>query len=133
MLNFKIFRDTASYLNQSGFPPGHQYYVDSRGRDSSRKLRSYTGRGTRDKCPWAEPLSVNHRCHLPVPFYLLTFSNRQMIATYSVFSSTSISTGSRAFQDCEATPLSYSRSIMVSAKYLVSITHLNYTKGNGGN
>lgn len=44
MLNFKIVRDTASYLNQSGFPPGHQYNVDSRGGDLSRKLRAYTGR-----------------------------------------------------------------------------------------
>src|SRR6266481_117039 len=38
MLNFKIFRDTASYRNQCGFPPGHQYYVDSRGRGLSREL-----------------------------------------------------------------------------------------------
>src|SRR5713101_296816 len=43
MLNFKIFRDTASYLNQCGFPPGHQYYVDSCGGDLSRKLRAYPG------------------------------------------------------------------------------------------
>ncbi len=76
MLNFKIFRDTASYLNQFGFPPGHQYHVDSRGRDLSRELRAYTGRGTSDKCPRAEPFSVNCCCHLAAPFYLLALSNR---------------------------------------------------------
>src|ERR1700756_2423263 len=75
MLNFKIFRDPASYLNQSGFPSGHQYNVDSRGRDLSRKLRAYTGRCTSDKCPRAEPFSVNCCCHFAAPFYLLTFSN----------------------------------------------------------
>src|SRR5580700_11274915 len=45
MLNFKIVRDTASYLNQCGFPPGHQHHVDSRGRDLPRELSPYAGRG----------------------------------------------------------------------------------------
>jgi hypothetical protein len=36
ILNFKIFRDTASYFNQCGFPPGHQYYVDPRRCDLPR-------------------------------------------------------------------------------------------------
>src|SRR5258708_458485 len=76
MLNFKIFRDTASYLNQCGFPSGHQYDVDSRGRDLSRELSPYSRRGTRDECPRAEPFSVNRCCHLAAPFYLLTLSNR---------------------------------------------------------
>src|SRR2546422_11116707 len=55
MLNFKILRDTASYLNQCGFPPGHQHYVDPRRCDLPRKFLTYSGRGTRDKCPGAEP------------------------------------------------------------------------------
>src|SRR5229473_3082235 len=76
MLNFKIFRDTASYLNQCGFPPSHQYYVDSCGGELSRELSPYSRRGTRDKCPRAEPFSVNRCCHLAAPFYLLTLSNR---------------------------------------------------------
>src|SRR5713101_6026165 len=42
MLNFKIVSDTASYLNQCGFPPGHQHYVDSRGRDLPRELSPCT-------------------------------------------------------------------------------------------
>src|SRR5712692_2254412 len=63
MLNFKIFRDTASYLNQCGFPPGHQYYVDSRGRGLSRELSPYSRRGTRDECPRAELLFIKQRFH----------------------------------------------------------------------
>src|SRR6266853_514593 len=68
MLNFKIFRDTASYLNQCGFPPGHQCYVDSRGRELSREFLAYPGRGTGNECPRAEPFSVNRCCHLAAPF-----------------------------------------------------------------
>src|SRR5215470_8555198 len=67
ILNFKIFRDTASYFNQCGFPPGHQYYVDSRGRGLSRELSPYSRRGTRDECPRAEPFFVNRCCHLAAP------------------------------------------------------------------
>src|SRR5271163_2882496 len=67
MLNFKIFRDTAAYLNQCGFPPGHEHYVDSRGGESSREFLAYPGRGTRDKCPGTEPFSVNRCCHLAAP------------------------------------------------------------------
>src|SRR5260370_40954667 len=48
MLNFKIFRDTASYFNQFGFPPGHQYHVDSRGRDLSCEFGAYPGRSSCD-------------------------------------------------------------------------------------
>src|SRR5260370_6791946 len=51
ILNFKIFRDTASYFNQCGFPPGHQYYVDSCGGELSRELSPYSRRGTSDECP----------------------------------------------------------------------------------
>src|ERR1700676_2415396 len=103
ILNFKIFRDTASYFNQCGFPPGHQYYVDPRRCELPRKFLADSGRGTSDECPRAEPFSVNRCCHFAAPFYLLALSNR---VSYS------------------------SHSMMVSVKYLVSITHLNYTKGN---
>src|SRR6266852_7266852 len=41
MLNFKIVPDTASYLNHCYCPPGHQHYVDSRGRDLPRELSPY--------------------------------------------------------------------------------------------
>src|SRR6266851_10507899 len=58
MLNLKIFRDTASYLNQCGFPPGHQYYVDSRGRDLPRELSPYAGRGARHQRPRSELSSI---------------------------------------------------------------------------
>src|SRR5229473_425243 len=49
ILNFKIFRDIASYLNQCGFPPGYQYYVDPRRCELPRELSPYSRRGTRDK------------------------------------------------------------------------------------
>src|SRR5258708_24653180 len=49
MLNFEIVCDTAPYLNQCGFPPGHQHYVDSRGRDLPRELSPYAGRGARHR------------------------------------------------------------------------------------
>src|SRR5229473_645084 len=84
MLNLKIFRDTASYLNQCGFPPGHQYDVDSRCRDLSRELFPYSRRGTRDKCPRAEPLSINRCCHLATPFYLLALCNRVSCSSHSL-------------------------------------------------
>src|SRR5712664_965722 len=45
MLNFKIVPDTASYLNQRGFPPSHQRYVDSCGGELSRELSPYSRRG----------------------------------------------------------------------------------------
>src|SRR6267143_112234 len=43
MLNFKIFRDPSAYLNQRGFPSGHEHYIDPRSRDLPRKLRAYSG------------------------------------------------------------------------------------------
>src|SRR5258706_3280773 len=49
MLNFKILRNTASYLNQCGFPPGHQYYVDPCDVKLTREFLAYPGTGTRDK------------------------------------------------------------------------------------
>src|SRR5271154_1242488 len=76
MLNSKIFRDIASYFNQCGFPPGHQYYVDLRRCDLPRKFLADSGRGTRDECPRAEPFSVNRYCHFAAPFNLLTLSGR---------------------------------------------------------
>src|SRR5713226_2201416 len=76
ILNFKIFRDTASYFNQFGFPPGHQYYVDPRRCDLSCEFGAYPGRSPCDECPRAEPFSVNRCCHLDAPFYLLALSNR---------------------------------------------------------
>src|SRR6266446_7419621 len=63
MLNFKIVRDTASYLNQCGFPPGHQHYVDPRRCDLPRKFLTYSARGTRDKCPGAEPFFIECYSH----------------------------------------------------------------------
>src|SRR5260370_42548802 len=51
MLNFKIVPDTASYLNQCDFTPGHQHYVDSLGRDLPRELSPYAGRGARHQRP----------------------------------------------------------------------------------
>src|SRR5271163_1910224 len=68
MLNFTIFRDTASHFSQRGFPPGHQHYVDPRRCDLPRKFLADSGRGTRDECPRAEPFSVNRCCHLAAPF-----------------------------------------------------------------
>src|ERR1700732_4342402 len=43
ILNFKIFRDTASYFNQRGFPPRHQHYVDPRRCDLPRELLADSG------------------------------------------------------------------------------------------
>src|SRR5271155_316826 len=76
ILNFKIFRDGTSYFNQCGFPPGHQYYVDPRRCELPRKFLADSGRGARDKCPRAEPFSVNRYCHFAAPFNLLTLSGR---------------------------------------------------------
>src|SRR5882762_3395012 len=55
ILNFKIFRDTASYLDQFGFPPGHQYYVDPRRCDLSCEFGAYPGRGPGVERARAEP------------------------------------------------------------------------------
>src|SRR5713226_3548620 len=68
MLNFKIVPDTASYLNQCGFPPGHQHYVDSRGRDLPRELSPYAGRSARDERPRSEPSFIKRCFHRAVPF-----------------------------------------------------------------
>src|SRR5258706_7251181 len=43
ILNVKTFRDTASYLNQCGFPPGHQYYVDPRRCELPREFLANSG------------------------------------------------------------------------------------------
>src|SRR6266446_2158161 len=68
ILNFKIFRDTASYFNQCGFPPGHQHYVDPRRCDLPRKFLADSRRGTRDERPGSE-LSFIKRCfHRFIPF-----------------------------------------------------------------
>src|ERR1700756_5351947 len=64
MLNFKIFRYPASYLNLCGFPPGHQHYIDPRSRDLSRKLRAYTGRCSRDECPGPETFFIDCGSHV---------------------------------------------------------------------
>src|SRR4029077_455045 len=74
-LNTKVPCDIASDLIKQCLSPGHQYHVDPRSRDLSRKLRAYTGRCTSDKCPRAEPFSVNRCSHLAAPFYLLALSN----------------------------------------------------------
>src|SRR5260370_7636847 len=37
MLNFKIVPDTASYLNQCGFPPAGHHYLDSPARHFPRQ------------------------------------------------------------------------------------------------
>src|SRR4029077_20514673 len=68
ILNFKIFRDTASYLNQCDFPPGHQYHVDSRGRDLSRELSPYSRRGAGNQRPRPKAFFADVHFHLVSPF-----------------------------------------------------------------
>src|SRR4029077_653915 len=68
ILNFEIFRDTASYLNQCGFPPGHQDHVDSRGRDLSRELSPYSRRGAGNQRPRPKAFFADVHFHLVSPF-----------------------------------------------------------------
>src|SRR5579864_8178402 len=67
ILNFKIFRDAASYLYQCGFPPGHQYHVNSRGRDLSRELSPYSRRGAGNQRPRPKAFFADVHFHLVSP------------------------------------------------------------------
>src|SRR5258708_2084828 len=70
-LNTKVPCDMASDLIKQCLSPGHQDEIDPGGRDLPRKFRAYSGRGTRDKCPGAEPFFIECCSHLFAPFCLL--------------------------------------------------------------
>src|SRR5713101_6035029 len=75
-LNTKVACDLASDLIKQCVSPGHQHYVDPRRCDLPRKFLAYSGRGTRDKCPGAEPFFIECCTHLFAPFCLLTIAIR---------------------------------------------------------
>src|SRR5260221_4252783 len=70
-LNTKVPCDMASDLIKQCLSPGHQDEVDPGDRALPRKFRAYSGRGTRDKCPGAEPFFIECCSHLFAPFCLL--------------------------------------------------------------
>src|SRR5580692_1403702 len=60
-----------AYFLKQVLPPRNEDDVDSRSCDLPRKFLAYSGRGTRDKCPGAEPFFVEYCFHLFAPFCLL--------------------------------------------------------------
>src|SRR5260370_21240248 len=57
-----------AYFLQQVPPPRNEDNVDSRSCDLPRKFLAYSGRGTRDECPGAEPFFIERDCHLFAPF-----------------------------------------------------------------
>src|ERR1700682_2191051 len=60
-----------AYFLQQVLPPRNEDSVDSRSCDLPRKFLAYSGRGTRDECPGAEPFFIERDCHLFAPFSCL--------------------------------------------------------------
>src|ERR1700674_347502 len=60
-----------AYFLKQVLPPRHEDNIDSRSCDLLRKFLAYSGRGTRDECPGAEPFFIERDCHLFAPFCLL--------------------------------------------------------------
>src|SRR6202521_4180085 len=67
----KVLREALSHFVEQTFPSRYQHYVDPRRRDLPRKFLAYSRRGTRDKCPGAEPFFIECCSHLFAPFCLL--------------------------------------------------------------
>src|SRR6202047_3476483 len=60
-----------AYFLKEVLPPRHEDNIDSSSCDFLRKFLAYSGRGTRDECPGAEPFFIERDCHLFAPFCLL--------------------------------------------------------------
>src|ERR1700735_4514365 len=60
-----------AYFLKQVLPPCHEDNIDSRSCDLLRKFLAYSGRGTRNECPGAEPCFIERDCHLFAPFCLL--------------------------------------------------------------
>src|SRR5260370_10662153 len=71
MLHPVTLAELNAYFIKQVLPPRHEDNIDSRSCDLLRKFLAYSGRGTRNECPGAEPFFIERDCHLFAPFCLL--------------------------------------------------------------
>jgi hypothetical protein len=63
VLHVEAIREALSHFVEQLFPSSYQHYVDPRRRDLPREFPADAGRGTRDKCPGAEPPFIECYSH----------------------------------------------------------------------
>src|SRR5258708_21235243 len=63
VLHVEAIREALSHFVEQLFPSSYKHYVEPLRRDLPRKFFAYSGRGTRDKCPGADPFFIECYSH----------------------------------------------------------------------